>query len=71
MDSVYVVAYLTSFMSFGLVLYLEAIKRRASSVQDPDLRRLLLRRELFLEQIWPSLSLSILVGVSLITWLLT
>ena len=32
MDSVYVIAYLASFVSFGLVLYLEALKRRAETV---------------------------------------
>jgi len=70
MDSVYVIAYLASFVSFGLVLYLEALKRRAETVSDPEQREVLLLRGEVLEQIWPPLALFAAVFLSVLSWFL-
>ena len=71
MDSVYVIAYLASFTSFGLVLYLESLKSRAKGLTDEDQRKVLLRRGAMLEQAWPPISLLVVVGLSVLSWFLT
>lgn len=68
LDSVYVIAYVGSIVSFGLVLYLEALKTRADGAADPSVRSSLERYARRLEIAWPPVSLAVMVLLSVISW---
>ena len=69
LDSVYAIAYILSIVSFALVLYLEALKRRAG-LMSSERQSLILRRIHFYEQFWPPISLLVMVLLSAASWLL-
>ena len=69
LDSVYAIAYILSIVSFALVLYLEALKRRAG-LMSSERQSLILRRIHFYEQFWPPISLLVMVLLSVASWLL-
>ena len=68
LDSVYVIAYATSIVSFALVLYLEGLKRRASAVTDKGRRKLILKKVRRFELVWPPVSLLVMVILSVMSW---
>ena len=70
LDSIYVIAYLVSIVSFGLVLYLEDLKSRRDRSTDVGHQQLMSARIRRLEQIWPPASLAVMVSLSVVSWLL-
>ena len=70
LDSIYVIAYLTSIVSFGLVLYFENIKAHRDSTSDALRQQRMTTRMLRLEQVWPPISLAVMVLLSALSWYL-
>ena len=70
LDSVYVIAYATSIVSFALVLYLEGLKRRSDAAADAVLKAALLRKVRRFELVWPPVSLLVMVLLSVLSWML-
>ena len=68
LDSVYVIAYATSIVSFALVLYLEGLKRRSDAAADAVLKAALLRKVRRFELVWPPVSLLVMVLLSVLSW---
>ena len=70
LDSIYVIAYIVSIVSFGLVLYLEDLKLRRDALSASDAIQRMSRRIARLEQIWPPACLVVMVGLSALSWML-
>ena len=70
LDSVYVIAYLTSIVSFALVLYFEDLKSRRDRSGDLLQQQQMSVRLLRLEQIWPPASLAVMLLLSAFSWFL-
>ena len=70
LDSIYVIAYLVSIVSFGLVLYLEDLKSRRDRQSNLRQQRRMSARIRRLEQIWPPVSLAVMVLLSIFSWFL-
>ena len=70
LDSIYVIAYIVSIVSFGLVLYLEDLKLRRDALSDSDAIQRMSLRISRLEQIWPPACLVVMVGLSALSWML-
>ena len=70
LDSIYVIAYIVSIVSFGLVLYLEDLKLQRDGLSASDEIQRMSRRITRLERIWPPVCLLVMVGLSTLNWLL-
>ena len=70
LDSIYVIAYIVSIVSFGLVLYLEDLKVQRDGLSASDEIQRMSRRITRLERIWPPVCLLVMVGLSTLNWLL-
>ena len=70
LDSIYVIAYLTSIVSFGLVLYFEDLKSRRDRTADVLDQRRMSTRIVLHERIWPPISLAVMVLLSVFSWIL-
>ena len=70
LDSIYVIAYIVSIVSFGLVLYLEDLKLQRDGLSASDEIQRMSRRITRFERIWPPVCLLVMVGLSTLNWLL-
>jgi hypothetical protein len=70
LDSIYVIAYLTSIVSFGLVLYFEYLKSYRDSSTDVLRKQQMSTRIHRMEQIWPPLSVAVMLLLSALSWFL-